>query len=368
MEARRSFIQKLGLAVRNVFTTTFFLVWLIGWTLGTIGIDARCVTTIWRQTVSTAYPSVTGTVIISEKVPKVSSKGSHYDDARFRYAYEVGGRRYESDRKRFDSERGYVPLRWVTERPVGSTVRVFYDPKNPADAALETGVTGGDLAWPIVAIVFTFIAYIGDAAMLIWAWGGVRWLIGAGPRTPVRRRGDVVVPGGQGWLAQLGLFGLLFKTFLLALVVIGVVAGRGVGAWVMTAFWAVVLYGMLRLAKARMKWGWRMLEREIEIDTARRVVRLPAEAKDEGLRYEVPFDRVVALELQMADSAREIAILTLRWRGATDERRSVVHVGYDRAEAERVRDASARTIGVPTGGFIDRPPPPTAGPRGPAGT
>src|SRR3954467_15849000 len=104
MEGRRSVLQKLGLAVRNVFTTTFLLFWLTGWTLGTIAIDVRCITTLWRQTVSTAYPSIDGTVIPSAKVSKLSSKGRAYDDAVFRYAYEVGGHRYESDRKRFDSE------------------------------------------------------------------------------------------------------------------------------------------------------------------------------------------------------------------------------------------------------------------------
>jgi Protein of unknown function (DUF3592) len=112
---------------------------------------------------SRSWPIAPGTVLSGtvETVTERDSDGtSTYFTPRLRYAYEVSGRRYESERIRFgqirESERG---ARKVLERyPAGSPVEVRYDPANPADATLEAKAGGiGLMLFALAAIAAVFL-------------------------------------------------------------------------------------------------------------------------------------------------------------------------------------------------------------------
>ncbi len=92
------------------------------------------------------WPTTQGTVVKAEAV-KVGSdeEGNDEYEARIRYRYEVNGQTYEGhaitlgahvtgDRRSAE--------RIVAVYPEGVLVRVYYNPRNPAEAALKPGVQG----------------------------------------------------------------------------------------------------------------------------------------------------------------------------------------------------------------------------------
>ena len=106
----------------------------------------------WRQWKSArrsrSWPT-TRCTILQARIASRTETGSEGDthtvyEPRVRYAYEIGGRRYEGDRIRFgafrESEKG---ARAILDRyPVGASVEVRYDPSDPSVAALETRTAG----------------------------------------------------------------------------------------------------------------------------------------------------------------------------------------------------------------------------------
>ena len=109
---------------------------------------------VWRQwsaaRASRAWPTVAGTVVETELTRRTETYREQdrivtreVYAPRVRYADEVEGRRYESERIRFgtfrESEKG---ARAILDRyPVGASVQVRYDPANPSAATPETRAT-----------------------------------------------------------------------------------------------------------------------------------------------------------------------------------------------------------------------------------
>jgi hypothetical protein len=84
---------------------------------------------------STAWPTVTGTVLTSERTKKMFRK-----QPRVAYSYSVNGTPFTGNRISFAA--GYPPKETDTilsRYPVGREVVVAYEPGNPAQATLETG-------------------------------------------------------------------------------------------------------------------------------------------------------------------------------------------------------------------------------------
>lgn len=136
-------LRKIGTALRDVFVTVFLLVWTTGWLVGTAGLDVMIWRTFYGAAVALSYETVNGRVVRNVAIPKQDSKGNTYHTYRMAYAYEVGGRTYESNRMRLD--RDDVPKEWARLHPVGSEVQVLYNPRQPAEAALEIHLTAGHL-------------------------------------------------------------------------------------------------------------------------------------------------------------------------------------------------------------------------------
>lgn len=99
---------------------------------------------------SLGWPSVSGTVVESRVAESVStdSDGDRTTTYRpaVRYEYEVMGTQYTGDKMAVGIQSSSSNLRKAQETvarlPVGTLVKVFYNPENPADAVLEQKISG----------------------------------------------------------------------------------------------------------------------------------------------------------------------------------------------------------------------------------
>jgi hypothetical protein len=129
-----------ALAVESVSTILFFTSIL---SLAVfIGATYYCVLTLVRRKIREAqqWPSTKGLVVTSEVRNDNDEEGWY---AKIIYRYEVGGRVYENSRIAVAVEHGNQSLQaqeqLASRFPVGAHVPVYYDPRNPADAALTKG-------------------------------------------------------------------------------------------------------------------------------------------------------------------------------------------------------------------------------------
>jgi hypothetical protein len=130
---------------------------------------------------SVTWPSAEGVVVRSEVVRSGggSSRSSVSYEADVRYRYAVGGRRYESGRFAIGVAHSFADpaaaRAEVAAYPPGRRVRVYYDPREPAESCLVPGVDGA----------------LRTAAAWIWILPALGvGLTAAGARS-VRRRGGV---------------------------------------------------------------------------------------------------------------------------------------------------------------------------------
>jgi len=90
-----------------------------------------------RADASKKWPRAAGTVTAStlEKLPEHRRRYR----AALQYSYRVGGNEYQSGRVFWGGNEGREKhMASVVETyPTGSNVRIFYDPKNPAEAVLD---------------------------------------------------------------------------------------------------------------------------------------------------------------------------------------------------------------------------------------
>ena len=75
-------------------------------------------------------------------------KGGFTHGVAMLYRYEVGGQTFESDRYAFQATRS-SDSQWardaVAQNPVGATVPIYYDPKQPQLSVMRRGLDGGDI-------------------------------------------------------------------------------------------------------------------------------------------------------------------------------------------------------------------------------
>ncbi len=124
---------------------SFILLLLI--TIGLFCFDEKMVTDIWHQHEALSFPTTTGRVYHSAVSVTHSSKGGTHYHINIFYDYEVDGQSYQGSTFRYGffspgSTQAYAA---VSAHPVGSEVRVYYRPDNPADSLLSPGVVGHDL-------------------------------------------------------------------------------------------------------------------------------------------------------------------------------------------------------------------------------
>ena len=102
--------------------------------------------------VATKWPTTTGTILMSTLELRRTNSGRHAQYPVVLYSYQVGGRSYEGSRIAPDPEVGGTgaPKR-LAGYETGSQVTVYYNPKDPSDAVLETKVSS--LFWLWFALI-----------------------------------------------------------------------------------------------------------------------------------------------------------------------------------------------------------------------
>lgn len=110
--------------------------------------------------------------IQSQGWPQVSGEVTHsaaqaHDDeghltyySKIVYRYTVDEQSYSSDRVQFGARSGAsqkFAQRWSEKYPAGTSVQVYYDPSNPAEAILEPGSKQGVRGAFLIAAIFLFL-------------------------------------------------------------------------------------------------------------------------------------------------------------------------------------------------------------------
>ncbi|HMD54961.1 MAG TPA: DUF3592 domain-containing protein [Phycisphaerae bacterium] len=154
---------------------------ILGGLAGTIlivALDCLLIINLIPQYESRTYPSTTGLIIQSTVTSQqTTSHANGFTTVHttygvdFKYRYEVNGRSFEATRYRYNSYS--ASHAWaqgvVAAHPVGSRVQVFYNPQNPADALLSTGLDSTDIILFLTLTIFNLLV-----AFLWWRWFGKR--------------------------------------------------------------------------------------------------------------------------------------------------------------------------------------------------
>ncbi|MBZ0286919.1 MAG: DUF3592 domain-containing protein, partial [Anaerolineae bacterium] len=119
-----------------------------------------------RASVSRSWPATTGKVLAAGIEPRRghSSNGGSYTSYYpvVQYEYTVNGQRYLGNRINVGNEVGYgwtnMAQRQIDGYAPGSSVAVFYDPNEPANAVLErTAGTSGKIYWFVAILIFVIL-------------------------------------------------------------------------------------------------------------------------------------------------------------------------------------------------------------------
>jgi hypothetical protein len=141
--------MNFGRIIGGVFLLAFASAWcsFVGF------VDSLTGGQVVKQMASAHYPATTGQVTQSEVSPHRGSKGVTYR-VTIRYSYEAAGRTWSANRLRYSTNtspytdsfaRADKAYQRTGQYPVGTTVTVYYNPKNPQDAVLSPGVTARTL-------------------------------------------------------------------------------------------------------------------------------------------------------------------------------------------------------------------------------
>jgi hypothetical protein len=142
-------------------TVYVVLVVLVFWT-GVIGVaDYFVFGTTLRQYLANHFAATQCQIVLSEVTPQAI----FHSGLTIEYAYIVHGKEYRGTRYRYDDDYSNIPgaavvqkFRPWTEHPV------YYDPKNPANSVLATGVEGSDL------LLILFSIPVNIALIMLWIW------------------------------------------------------------------------------------------------------------------------------------------------------------------------------------------------------
>src|SRR5262245_2949042 len=113
-------------------------VWLVGWTVVSVIFAGAIGYALVQQARAATFPTADGHITHSGVQTGANSDGEASYRLTIVYEYEVDGRRYTGTRYCF-AEMGTNTNAWhkiAAELPVGTDVRVSYDPDNPAESLL----------------------------------------------------------------------------------------------------------------------------------------------------------------------------------------------------------------------------------------
>jgi hypothetical protein len=152
------FLNSIGSTTIILTTLPFVILALVFFYIALRGRRASSITKTW--------PTTSGRVLRSEvELRRSHSSEGGYSSSYYPvvlYEYEVMGQRYQSTTLSPGLEyglgfQGRVQAR-VAKYPVGSTVLVYYNPQNPAQAVLEHSATGNRIMGYVAVLVLVILA------------------------------------------------------------------------------------------------------------------------------------------------------------------------------------------------------------------
>lgn len=105
----------------------------------------------WRHArASASWPTTSG--IVEKSFSTIDRhQGRHIEIV---YSYEVQASPFQSRRVAFGSYNPATGLRWLRDYPVGASVTVHYDPRNPSNSVLEPALVAGSWVMPSFGVLF----------------------------------------------------------------------------------------------------------------------------------------------------------------------------------------------------------------------
>jgi hypothetical protein len=144
---------------------------LILWSLFTIIEDGLTAWDIFRQLKSRDYPHVMGVITKNETICH------DYDnyEVKIAYSYQVDSQNYTGDRYIYNAAlfgKTTDGSQWKAEEleralPVGKQVPIYYDPTNPADSVIKTGILKDHVSLFAGLVFFNSIMLVGWIAVII---------------------------------------------------------------------------------------------------------------------------------------------------------------------------------------------------------
>lgn len=275
----------------------FLLLFGLLWTALVGAFDGFVVYNIYRQVRSTHFAQTDGVITSSHLTHHRSSKGGTTYGVAIRYMYRVNAVAYNSDRFRYNAGSS-SDSQWahdaVSEHPAGATVRVYYDPQNPADAVLSPGVNGSDL------FLLLFLTPFNMIMLGLWSM----------PAAALRRKLCKPGAGGAKWSddgrrirvrlprispLMIGLIAAGAASFVSIFVVL---FSTGFHPGVPVALGAWILVILLGLGPAW--WNWRKLSKgacDLVINRAENSVDLPS-TFDRKQRLTVPGSAISGITVE----------------------------------------------------------------------
>jgi uncharacterized protein DUF3592 len=344
-----------GKIVGGVFGCLFGAVWVLGWSAVTLTFDVIWVKSLVGQVRAESYPTAAGTILSSRVHESSDSEGGSSYSAKIRYAYDVGGRRYECDRYRYG-------VMWSGRRraqsvaasyPAGRSVSVHYNPANPADAVLRPGLEAGDFFLPLFMTPFNLIMLASWVVLALVMASPVIKTLPAGVKVRHEGMNLRVRPDGFPPLAAAAV--AAGAAAFVCVFPVAIAGGPDAPPWVIFAGWAVVLAAavFMYLRSALPQWAGHI---DLVIDPWRKTLTLP---RTHGRRESicVALSDVTAVEVQhrkTTDADGDVNhtyLPTLQWKDpAGGGRHSGVIASWgDEGRAQRFAAWLRERVGVKAG-------------------
>jgi len=296
----------------KLFAVLFGVIWIGGWSTGTIFFDSILVSGAYHQWRAQDFAAVDGTVTGSEVEISSDSEGGTSYKSVVHYAYNVDGGRYENRRIRYGMDQSGSKRQanaFVAAHPVDGQVTVYYNPSDPADSLLRPGIGGSELFLAMFLTPFNLIM-LGSWAFAAYALG-LRSSRDPGQlrvqeRTATPYSSDVRLHVKMPAINPLicGAAALLATSFV-AIFAVGFTGGFDPPLALIVPVWAF----NLGVAGFAFLYSWQRIRSgagDLIVDRAKRVLLLPAKAavrrKDEfgkktGGRLAIPFDAITNLKI-----------------------------------------------------------------------
>jgi hypothetical protein len=203
--------------------------------------DGHLLWNVHRQLAAVSYPTAPGVITRSEVIVEHGRNTTYRAD--LAYAYRVDGIKHRATQYRYGTmnSNDSNAHRIVSDHPVGKEVEVFYNPADPADAVLKTGIEGADLYLAMFLTPFNIIMLGGWCVVWLYLRPAARQAPfgGFAVRNDVDGRVHVRLSQPRLTYAAGTALGLSFVLVF----VVGLAAGFNAPLWLMAGIWGIILTG-----------------------------------------------------------------------------------------------------------------------------